>query len=160
MTNSDDVIRSKLDNSRKDLLQLGLRNRLLNYRPLRTRGVEIIDELPSELFRILVQEGKTMSFLPVKDEEHPGLFGQPEEEEISGQLAARHTDTRLQTGLSSSQLQSRLLSTYYLANRGYVNRCVNDIRRRPSQPLIQWRFHTHTVHRDRRLRSTQGPSDA
>ena len=44
--------------------------------------------------------------------------------------------------------------------RGYVNRCVNDIRRRPSQPLIQWRFHPHTVHRGRRLRSTQGPSDA
>ena len=43
---------------------------------------------------------------------------------------------------------------------GYVNRYVNDIRRRPSQPLIQWRFHPHTVHRDRRLRSTQGPSDA
>ena len=43
---------------------------------------------------------------------------------------------------------------------GYVHRCVNDIRRRPSQPLIQWRFHPHTVHRDRRLRSTQGPSDA
>ena len=46
------------------------------------------------------------------------------------------------------------------ARGGYVNRCVNDIRRRPSQPLIQWRFHPHTVHRDRRLRSTQGPSDA
>ena len=46
------------------------------------------------------------------------------------------------------------------AQRGYVNRCVNDIRRRPSQPLIQWRFHPHTVHRGRRLRSTQGPSDA
>ena len=45
-------------------------------------------------------------------------------------------------------------------SRGYVNRCVNDIRRRPSQPLIQWRFHPHTVHRGRRLRSTQGPSDA
>ena len=46
------------------------------------------------------------------------------------------------------------------AHRGYVNRCVNDIRRRPSQPLIQWRFHPHTVHRGGRLRSTQGPSDA
>ena len=34
---------------------------------------------------------------------------------------------------------------------GYVNRCVNDIRRRPSQPLIQWRFHPHTVHRGRVL---------
>ena len=48
----------------------------------------------------------------------------------------------------------------FLPRGGYVNRCVNDIRRRPSQPLIQWRFHPHTVHRDRRLRSTQGPSDA
>ena len=46
------------------------------------------------------------------------------------------------------------------ARGGYVNRYVNDIRRRPSQPLIQWRFHPHTVHRGRRLRSTQGPSDA
>ena len=50
--------------------------------------------------------------------------------------------------------------TWLVALRGYVNRCVNDIRRRPSQPLIQWRFHPHTVHRGRRLRSTQGPSDA
>ena len=40
--------------------------------------------------------------------------------------------------------------------RGYVNRCVNDIRRRPSQPLIQWRFHPHTVHRDRRLSINSG----
>ena len=50
--------------------------------------------------------------------------------------------------------------TYGGIEGGYVNRCVNDIRRRPSQPLIQWRFHPHTVHRGRRLRSTQGPSDA
>ena len=51
-------------------------------------------------------------------------------------------------------------ASYFKVIGGYVNRCVNDIRRRPSQPLIQWRFHPHTVHRDRRLRSTQGPSDA
>ena len=50
--------------------------------------------------------------------------------------------------------------TLTLETRGYVNRCVNVIRRRPSQPLIQWRFHPHTVHLDRRLGSTQGPSDA
>ncbi len=43
---------------------------------------------------------------------------------------------------------------------GYVNRCVNDIRRRPSQPLAQRRFHPRIECRDRRLRSTQGPSDA
>ena len=44
--------------------------------------------------------------------------------------------------------------------RGYVNRCVNDIRRRPSQPLSQRRSHLRIERRDRRLRSTQGPSDA
>ena len=43
---------------------------------------------------------------------------------------------------------------------GYVNRCVNDIRRRPSQPLPQRRFHRHIERRDRRLPSAQGPSDA
>ena len=53
-----------------------------------------------------------------------------------------------------------IIGAMQATERGYVNRCVNDIRRRPSQPLIQWRFHPHTVHRDRRLRSTQGPSDA
>ena len=45
-------------------------------------------------------------------------------------------------------------------SRGYVNRCVNDIRRRPSQPLSQRRSHPRIERRDRRLRSTQGPSDA
>ena len=54
----------------------------------------------------------------------------------------------------------RLYSNQGAMTRGYVNRCVNVIRRRPSQPLIQWRFHPHTVHLDRRLGSTQGPSDA
>ena len=46
------------------------------------------------------------------------------------------------------------------AEGGYVNRCVNDIRRRPSQPLSQRRSHPRIERRDRRLRSTQGPSDA
>ena len=43
---------------------------------------------------------------------------------------------------------------------GYVNRCVTDIRRRPSQPLSQRRSHPRIERRDRRLRSTQEPSDA
>ena len=59
-----------------------------------------------------------------------------------------------------TQYVDGIASTAEKVAGGYVNRCVNDIRRRPSQPLIQWRFHPHTVHRGRRLRSTQGPSDA
>ena len=70
---------------------------------------------------------------------------------LQGEVAKRGTIDVLRKGVKHGPHQ---------IDRGYVNRCVNDIRRRPSQPLIQWRFHPHTVHRDRRLRSTQGPSDA
>ena len=51
------------------------------------------------------------------------------------------------------------IATEAAPERGYVNRCVNDIRRRPSQPLSQRRSHPRIERRDRRLRSTQGPSD-
>ena len=80
------------------------------------------------------------------------------------EMTDRDEGTKVHTSVTASDpaallpLQEAL--GYDLAQRGYVNRCVNDIRRRPSQPLIQWRFHPHTVHRGRRLRSTQGPSDA
>jgi hypothetical protein len=56
MLNSADQVRLKLEASRKELLDLGRRNPLLNYRTLRSRGVEVVDELPPEIFRILVRD--------------------------------------------------------------------------------------------------------
>src|SRR3974390_2306497 len=55
---------SSLDHARRDLLDLGLRNTLLNFRPLRAKGVEVIDELPVEVFRLLVREERRLTFLP------------------------------------------------------------------------------------------------
>ena len=52
-----------LEIARRDLLDLGLRNTLLNYRPLRSKGVEVIDERPVEVFRLLVKEEKSLTFL-------------------------------------------------------------------------------------------------
>jgi hypothetical protein len=40
-----------LEIARRELLDLGLRNTLLNYRPQRQKGVEVIDEKPAEVFR-------------------------------------------------------------------------------------------------------------
>ena len=98
-----DVVATRLETARRELLDLGLRNPLLNYRLLRSRGLEVVDELPAEVFRILVQDGRTMSFLPALEDGAGDSEGQPEGEE-SGQPAARHSDTRLQTGLSSPEL--------------------------------------------------------
>ena len=64
MVSIDDVIVSKLESARKELLDLGLRNPLLNYRLLKARGIEIVDELPGDVYRILVEQGRKMSFLP------------------------------------------------------------------------------------------------
>ena len=43
-------IRARIENSRKELLDLSLRNPLLNYRPLTARGVEIVSEKSQQVF--------------------------------------------------------------------------------------------------------------
>ena len=82
---------------------------MLNYRPSRARGVEVVDELPAEVFRILVRERKAMTFkaAPEGAEGDDGggwLLDQPEEEDGGDGPAARHVDLHLQTSVSSSRL--------------------------------------------------------
>ena len=126
-TTAANVILAELEAARKVLLDLGMRNPLLNYRPLRSRGLEVVDELPEQVYRVLVEEGKSMSFTPASEEEMADLLGQPAEEEAGDGPAARHTDTRLQTALSSQDLQARLLSTYRLANSFIQEQGVNTL---------------------------------
>jgi very-short-patch-repair endonuclease len=116
-------ISTMIEASRRELLDVGLRNPLVNYRPYRARGVEIVDELSAEVFRILVQERKTMRFKAAPDEEgvmreEPGLLVQPGDEQ-GDKPAARHVDVYLQTKHTSANLQSRLLKTEHDA-RMYV----------------------------------------
>ena len=129
MENQTNLVATRLEAARRELLDLGLRNPLLNYRLLRSRGLEVADELPAEVFRILVQEGRTMSFLPASEDGGGDNLGQPEGEEPdqpSG-TAEPHTDTRLQTGHSSAELQARLLSTHHLANTFVQEQGVNTL---------------------------------
>ena len=94
MMNSQDRISSVIEASRKELLDLGLRNPLLNYRPSRARGLGIVDELPTEVFRILVRERKSMSFKPApegydSEAEGEGLLAQPGDEGENGDCTTR-----------------------------------------------------------------------
>ena len=128
---------SILEDARRDLLDLTARNRLLNTprRSSRSGRLEIVDELSQEVFRHLVLEKKSMSFLPAKTpeeidlEDRPeeeGPLSQPEEEELgeSG-LPARYTDDRLQTSLTSEGLQKRLLKLFYDARTFAEEQGVN-----------------------------------
>ena len=114
----------ELSEARRELLDLGFRNPLINFRALRSKGIEIEDELSVEVFNILLQQGKAMSFLHREDDE-PGtdlILAQPEETSIPH---ARHTDLKLQTPYTPAKLQSRLLNTYYAARTTMQETGVN-----------------------------------
>ena len=132
----------KLEAARTELLDISLRNPLLNYRPLKSRGVEVIDEIPSAVFDILVNKARSMSFLSRREdngrasldltvtsaEDLGSDLGQPDEDERGADgLAPRHTDNRLQTNESTGQLQSRLLKSYYSANTLLQEQGVNTL---------------------------------
>ena len=122
---------AKINHARRELLDLSTRNRLLSAPRFKKRAktVEVVDELCDEVYRILVKEGRTMTFLPQADSEDPvedqlaapepneyaALLAMPldENEEEGGGVAARHTDRHLQTMLDSVFLQKRLLTLHY-----------------------------------------------
>lgn len=54
-----DSLLSKLESSRKELLDLGMRNPLLNYRISKARGIHVVDEKPELVFDILVRNNKS-----------------------------------------------------------------------------------------------------
>ena len=120
-------LREKLDRARTELLDLGARNRLLNM-PRSAKGaraVEVVDEKTAEIFRLLVRNGRPFTFLAGKsaaggDADTPdGIdeiaeLAQPADEEADERgVAARHSDTRLQTRLTPKGLQKRLLELYH-----------------------------------------------
>lgn len=128
----------KLERARRELLDLGKRNRLINTprHRIRLRTIEVIDEVSQEVYRILVDEQKNMSFVPVPDSEageegvdEEDLFAgfiQPEDDEVDERgIAKRHTDTRLQTALTSERLQKKLLGLYYTARTSQEEQGVN-----------------------------------
>ncbi|BCA58152.1 DUF3320 domain-containing protein [Sphingomonas sp. HMP6] len=128
---SDLPIDEKLDRARTELLDLSARNRLLNM-PRSSKGakaVEIVDEVGREVFRILVQEAKPLTFLAGKaaasgdaaedqetaeDADEIADLAQPEDDVADDRgVFSRHSDTRLQTRLTPKGLQKRLLELYF-----------------------------------------------
>ena len=109
----------ELEKARKGLLDLGLRNRLLNFRLDSKRSIHAYDELPAQVFNVLVEQKKAMRFAPLKTEEKESpLFSdedaeyqlnQPDESSLPSDAKTRHSDLALQTRLAGNALQNRLL---------------------------------------------------
>ena len=124
--NEINSIQTKLDAARKELLDLGLRNPLINYRLSRARGVEVVDESPPDVYRILVQEGKAMSFLPKPEPEEDENLQLFEDDEVEAD-PTRHTDNKLQTDYAPTEFRRRLLNTYYTARTAIEEQGVTTL---------------------------------
>ncbi len=101
-------LEAKVERARTELLDLSARNRLLNVPRFSksAKTIDFVDERSTEIYRILVTQGKPMTFLAVAkgrdsgEAEDEGLveLALPDDDECdeSGRLT-RHADTKLQT---------------------------------------------------------------
>ncbi len=124
------TIEEKLEDGRKELLDLTFRNRLITYKPAKVKSIRVVDEEPREIFDILVLQEKKMQFSPKPD----GAATEPPEAspiedrddesladdavmtwtlpEPDARTPGNHTDLLLQTTLEAESLQKRL---FYIA---------------------------------------------
>lgn len=117
-------VEAKVDSARTHLLDLSARNRLLNVPRFSksAKTVDIVDEKSAEVFRILVTEGRAMTFLagakgrdsePTEEEGAIELALPDDDERDEGGRLVRHSDTKLQTRMTPNGLQKRLLDLYF-----------------------------------------------
>ncbi|RYF96306.1 MAG: DUF4011 domain-containing protein, partial [Chitinophagaceae bacterium] len=112
----------KLEASRKELLDLGLRNPLINYKRPQVKGLQITQEKSTFIFDLLVKQGKSMSFVGKGESNAQELqFTEPSPDEL--QLS--YADTKLQTSETETSLQKKLLAIYYAARTSMEEQGVN-----------------------------------
>ena len=59
-----EYVERQLESARQSLLDLTMRNRLLNFRPTKRSTIPVVDEIPAEIYEILVLNERVMDFLP------------------------------------------------------------------------------------------------
>lgn len=117
-------LQKKIDAARRELLDLSLRNPLLNYRTLKKKGLNITDEKSIEVYKLLVDNGKSMSFLSEENLIIEPETITPEHFEL---LNKSYGDLKIQTRYSEKELQERLLSTQHTAKTFIEERGVNTL---------------------------------
>lgn len=137
-----EAVTAGLEAARKDVLDLSLRNPLLNFRPSKRLGLGVVGELSREVFRTLAGSGRrrTMYFLPAPeaapdavddagDREIPSellrLLATPESG--SGPPADHQVDNRLQTEEDTAGLGRRLRETFRQARSSIEEQGVNTL---------------------------------
>lgn len=137
------TIEQQINIARQSLLDLTMRNRLLNYRPSKARTIRIVDENAGEVFDILVLGQHPMDFSPGVKKYTNGaeLENRHEQSEdisltreeasslwsrvMDGDVPERHRDKSLQTVLEPDVLRRRLFYISQQANTVFEEQGYN-----------------------------------
>ena len=146
-------VKKKLAASRKDLLDIGLRNAMINFRSS-AKSLTIVDERSEEILKILYRQNKAMTFAAMSakklkqvakaavvaeddeddhDEATLALLHELDDVDWSDVVASdgapesarRHTDTKLQTALPEERLFLSLLKIHTEAETYIQEQGVN-----------------------------------
>ncbi|MCB0328266.1 MAG: DUF3320 domain-containing protein [Bdellovibrionales bacterium] len=124
------LIATRLEASRRELIDTTLRNPMLDMRPSRVKGVTIDGELTAEVFKTLVKDRQKMYFAAKLGgtaqngtDEDQVTVPVPEQ-----QQRVDTTDNVLQTTHTAANLQSRLVKT--------EREAISDLRDKGSQTLF------------------------
>jgi very-short-patch-repair endonuclease len=139
----NESLRATLSEVRKELLDFGMRNPLLNYRLLKSRGLEVEGVRPADAYEALVTEGKELAFLCLGETlgaSAPALFEDDEATDNglvpvhpgrpNGQIVRERAPLireGLPTTLHELDLEKRLLGTFYTAKTSIEEQGVNTL---------------------------------
>ena len=101
-------IARELESARQRLLDLTLRNRLLNYRPSALRSIRVIGELPAEIYDALVLHEKALEFRGTAK-----TIAHDERWSAGATIESHHTDRFLQTPYDDESLAKKLFRVYH-----------------------------------------------
>ncbi|HEX8618201.1 MAG TPA: DUF4011 domain-containing protein, partial [Thermoanaerobaculia bacterium] len=113
------TIARELDGVRQKLLDLTLRNRLLNYRPSQLRSIRVTGEVPAEIYDALVLREKTLEFRGTGAKRNASSDDAVQRTydtwsaRSANQLETKHTDRFLQTPYDDESLAKKLFRVYH-----------------------------------------------
>jgi very-short-patch-repair endonuclease len=135
-------MRPILEEVRKDLLDFGMRNPLLNYRLLKSRGTESVPTDAARVFQSLVTDSQQLEFVSAsRMRKREQLLLANEESGSSTEIAWRELspeqqalwtngdvlDTTFASIHAEKDLESRLLATFYSARSSVEEQGVNTL---------------------------------
>ncbi len=128
----------KIGALRKNLLDLTMRNKLLNFKP-QVRSIRVVDEIPTEIYQLMVLEDKKMQFMPkqvnetrkktvnrneVQDHEKSENLNNINEPELVNEKLSEEEELKLKT-LDISDKEASLLWKLPLPNKKVASKHRN-----------------------------------